>query len=52
VIALDAETGRMLDYNQLVKHDAHDRDVDGPPALVVTRSGRAAQSRILVFGLR
>jgi alcohol dehydrogenase (cytochrome c) len=41
VIALDAATGRMLAYNQLVKHDAHDWDVDSPPALVVTRSGRA-----------
>jgi len=41
VIALDATTGRMLAYNQLVKHDSHDWDVDSPPALVVTRSGRA-----------
>jgi alcohol dehydrogenase (cytochrome c) len=40
VIALDAATGRMLAYNQLVKRDAHDWDVDSPPALVVTRSGR------------
>lgn len=41
VIALDAATGQMLAYNQLVKRDAHDWDVDSPPALVVTRSGRA-----------
>lgn len=41
VIALDAATGRMLAYTQLVKRDAHDWDVDSPPALVVTRSGRA-----------
>jgi alcohol dehydrogenase (cytochrome c) len=41
VIALDAATGRMLAYNQLVKRDAHDWDVDSPPALVTTRSGRA-----------
>ena len=40
VIALDAKTGRMLAYNQLVKHDAHDWDVDSPPALVTTRAGR------------
>jgi alcohol dehydrogenase (cytochrome c) len=40
VIALDAATGRMLAYDQLVKRDAHDWDVDSPPALVVTRSGR------------
>ena len=41
VIALDAATGRMLAYNQLVKRDAHDWDVDSPPTLVTTRSGRA-----------
>ena len=41
VIAIDARTGRMLGYNQLVKRDMHDWDVDSPPALVTTRSGRA-----------
>jgi alcohol dehydrogenase (cytochrome c) len=41
VIALDAKTGRMLAYSQLVQHDAHDWDVDSPPALVTTRAGRA-----------
>lgn len=41
VIALDASTGRMLGYNQLVKHDNHDWDVDSPPIVVTTRSGRA-----------
>lgn len=41
VIALDAATGRMLGYNQLVKRDAHDWDVDAPVALVTTKSGRA-----------
>ncbi|HEY2064661.1 MAG TPA: PQQ-binding-like beta-propeller repeat protein, partial [Gemmatimonadaceae bacterium] len=41
LIALDAATGRMLAYNQLVKRDAHDWDVDSPPALATTRSGRA-----------
>ena len=30
----------MLAYNQLVKRDAHDWDVDSPPTLVTTRSGR------------
>jgi alcohol dehydrogenase (cytochrome c) len=39
VIALDAATGRMLAYNQLVKHDSHDWDVDSAPTLVTTRSG-------------
>jgi alcohol dehydrogenase (cytochrome c) len=41
VIALDASTGLLLGYNQLVKHDSHDWDVDSPPALVTTRGGRA-----------
>jgi Glucose dehydrogenase len=40
VVALDATTGRMLAYNQLVKHDMHDWDVDSPPALATTRGGR------------
>ena len=41
VIALSSRSGRMLAWNQLVKRDAHDWDVDSPPALVTTRSGRA-----------
>ncbi len=40
VIAIDAASGRMLAYNQLVKHDAHDWDVDSAPTLATTRSGR------------
>jgi alcohol dehydrogenase (cytochrome c) len=40
IIALDAGTGRMLGYNQLVKHDTHDWDVDSPPMLATTRAGR------------
>jgi len=40
VIAIDVATGRMLGFNQLVKRDMHDWDVDSPPALVTTRSGR------------
>jgi alcohol dehydrogenase (cytochrome c) len=41
LIALDAATGRIVGYNQLVKRDEHDWDVNGPPALAVTRGGRA-----------
>jgi alcohol dehydrogenase (cytochrome c) len=41
VIALDARTGRLLGYNQVVKHDSHDWDVDSPPIVVTTRGGRA-----------
>ena len=40
VIALDGATGRMLAYNQLVKNDMHDWDVDSPPTLVTTHAGR------------
>jgi len=40
LIALDAATGRMLGYNQIVKDDNHDWDVNSPPALATTRSGR------------
>jgi alcohol dehydrogenase (cytochrome c) len=40
IIALDGPTGRILAYNQLVKHDAHDWDVDAPPTLVTTRGGK------------
>ena len=40
VIAIDAKTGRMLGYNQLVKRDTHDWDVDSPPVLVTTRAGQ------------
>jgi alcohol dehydrogenase (cytochrome c) len=41
IIALDAATGRLLGYNQIVKHDNHDWDVNSPPALATTRAGRA-----------
>jgi alcohol dehydrogenase (cytochrome c) len=41
LIALDASSGRMLGFNQLVKHDFHDWDVDSPSPVVTTRSGRA-----------
>jgi alcohol dehydrogenase (cytochrome c) len=40
VIAIDATTGRMLGYNQLVKNDAHDWDVDSPPTLATTGAGQ------------
>lgn len=40
VIAISPRSGRMLAFNQLVKRDAHDWDVDSPPVLVTTRSGK------------
>jgi alcohol dehydrogenase (cytochrome c) len=40
LIALDAATGRIVGYNQLVKRDEHDWDVNAPPVLGVTRAGR------------
>src|SRR5215831_2555477 len=41
IIALDSETGQMLGYNQVVKRDTHDWDVNSPPALATTKAGRA-----------
>ncbi len=41
VIALDSETGQLLGYNQVVKRDTHDWDVNSPPALATTKAGRA-----------
>ncbi|MGH8228918.1 MAG: pyrroloquinoline quinone-dependent dehydrogenase [Steroidobacteraceae bacterium] len=40
VIAIDAATGHLLAYDQLVKHDSHDWDVDSAPTLATTRAGR------------
>lgn len=40
VIALDAASGRVLGYHQLVRNDSHDWDVDSPPTLATTRAGR------------
>ena len=40
MIAIDAASGHMLGYNQLVKHDSHDWDVDSAPTLATTRAGR------------
>jgi len=40
VIALDGTNGKLLGYNQLVKHDSHDWDVDSAPTLATTRAGR------------
>jgi alcohol dehydrogenase (cytochrome c) len=41
IIALDAATGQMLGYDQIVKRDNHDWDVNSPPALATTGAGRA-----------
>ena len=40
VLAIDAATGRLLGYRQLVKRDSHDWDVDSAPTLATTRAGR------------
>jgi alcohol dehydrogenase (cytochrome c) len=40
VIALDAKSGRILSYAQLVKHDTHDWDVSAGPVVLTTRGGR------------
>jgi alcohol dehydrogenase (cytochrome c) len=41
VIGLDAKTGELVGYIQLVKHDFHDWDVDGGPMLITTRGGKS-----------
>jgi quinoprotein glucose dehydrogenase len=41
LVALNAETGKLIWYFQGVRHDLWDRDFDSPPALVaVKRNGR------------
>jgi alcohol dehydrogenase (cytochrome c) len=40
VVALDAKTGVLKSWYQLVPHDYHDWDQAAPPALVTTRQGR------------
>ena len=40
VLALEAKTGRLLDFIQLVKHDYHDWDVAAGPALISTKAGK------------
>jgi alcohol dehydrogenase (cytochrome c) len=39
LIAIDARTGALRGYNQLVKDDFHDWDVSAIPAFVTTRGG-------------
>jgi hypothetical protein len=40
LVALDATSGRMLAYNQLVKRDFHDWDVSDSGAIFTSRAGR------------
>jgi len=40
LIALEANSGRMLAFNQLVKADFHDWDVSDPGAIFTSRAGR------------
>jgi alcohol dehydrogenase (cytochrome c) len=40
VIAIDAKTGKIIDYVQVVKQDTHDWDVDAGPVVITTRGGR------------
>jgi glucose dehydrogenase len=54
VVALDAATGKLRWYYQMVHHDLFDYDVDAPPALVeVNRNGRKipAVAEITKMGL-
>jgi len=40
VLALNASTGELLAYNQVVKNDSHDWDVVSTPVLLTTSTGR------------
>ena len=40
IIAIDAKSGRLVNFIQLVKHDFHDWDVSAGPAVVTTPGGR------------
>lgn len=40
LVVLDAETGALKWYYQLVPHDEHDYDLGAPPILVTTRGGK------------
>jgi len=51
IIALDAASGRMLGYNQIVKRDTHDWDVNSPPALATTNRGSKQLTGIQHFNL-
>jgi len=54
IVALDANTGKLLWYYQLVHHDLFDYDLAAPPALVdVKRNGRTipAVAQITKMGL-
>lgn len=51
LIALDAATGRMLGFSQIVKHDFHDWDADSPSPIVTLGSGRAVAASANKDGL-
>ena len=40
VVALDAKTGKLKTWYQLVPHDVHDWDQAATPALITTKAGR------------
>ena len=40
IVVLDAKTGTLRTWYQLVPHDTHDWDVAAAPALITTKSGR------------
>ena len=40
VVVLDAKSGKLRSWYQLVPHDTHDWDVTAPPALITTKLGK------------
>ena len=47
VVALDAKTGALKTWYQLVPHDVHDWDIAAAPALIATKQG---QRRVMAAG--
>ena len=47
VIALDAKTGKLRTYYQIVPHDYHDWDLTSAPVVLTTKGG---QQRVMVAG--
>lgn len=47
VVALDAKTGALRTWYQLVPHDVHDWDIAAAPVLVMTKAG---QKRLMAAG--
>lgn len=50
IVCLDAATGKMVWYRQLVHHGLWDYDLPGPPLLATIRRGRDSLAAVFVAG--